>query len=259
MIVLVTGASSGIGQAVALAFARRGARVGLLARSSEKIAAVASACGGAHAVPLPADVGDPAAVSTAVGQLEAAAGPPDILVNCAGVMHVHPLRDLSLTQIEEMMRTNYLGSVYSVKAVLPRMLARGAGSIVNVSSLAGKVAARGYGGYAPTKFALAAFTDVLRQEVSHKGIHVCGVYPGPVDTNLIRDRSGRKVVDDIPGLPLYTPEYVAERIVTAVSRHSRDLYLPGVRGRLAGIAYALFPRLADAVSNRLPILQNRVD
>lgn len=257
-VVLVTGASSGIGRAVALAYARRGARVALVARRADKLASVAAACG-EGALATPADVSDPAAVRAAVARVTAAWGAPDVLVNGAGVMTVKPIRHLTPEEFHTMVCTNYLGAVYAVTAALPAMLERGTGTIINISSLAGKVPARGYGGYAPSKFALAAFTDVLRQEVAPRGIHVLGVYPGPVDTALIRDASGRKVVDDIPGLPLYTAEYVAERILAAAARRRRDLYLPGWRGRFAALAYALCPRLVDALGGRLPIRQNQID
>lgn len=257
-VVLITGASSGIGRAAALAFARRGARLGLVARSAARLAEVVSACGGL-ALALPADVGAPGAVAAAVARLTAAWGPPDVLVNCAAVLHPRPIRCLDCEEFAEMIRTNYLGTVHAVKAVLPAMLERGAGSIVNVSSLAGKVPARSYAGYAASKFAVTAFTEVLRLEVGHRGIHVCGVYPGPVATPMIRDEHGGKRVDDFPFLPVYRPEQVAEAIVRAVARRQRDVYLPHLRGRLLGALYALFPGLAGAAGARLPIRQNQVD
>lgn len=260
-VALVTGASSGIGREVAVALARRGAAVGLLGRDEVRLAQAAQQCreaGAAAAYLLRADVADWEAVRRAVEELEAALGPADILVNSAGVMYTGPIHRMAPEHFAEMIRTNYLGTVYPTRAVLPGMIARGRGSIVNLSSLAGRVAARGYGGYAPTKYAVAGFTDALRQEVAHRGIHVCGVYPGPVDTPMVRDREGKGPADPFPLVPLLRPERVAEAVVRAIERRRRDVYLPPGAG-LVGLLYAFWPRPVEWLYARLPIGQNRVD
>ncbi|BDG61022.1 SDR family NAD(P)-dependent oxidoreductase [Caldinitratiruptor microaerophilus] len=260
-VALVTGASSGIGREVALALGRRGAAVALIGRDETRLGEVAAQCraaGAAAALPLRADVADWEAVNTVVGELERTLGPADILVNSAGVMYTGPVHRMAPEHFAEMVRTNYLGTVYPTRAVLPGMIARRRGSIVNLSSLAGRVAARGYGGYAPTKYAVAGFTDALRQEVAHRGIHVCGVYPGPVDTPMVRDREGKGPADPFPLVPLLRPERVAEAVVRAIERRRRHVYLPAGAG-LVGLLYTLWPQPVEWIYARFPIGQNRVD
>lgn len=258
---VVTGGSSGIGRAVAVALARKGARVGLIGRDGARLAQSADLCRQAGAPRVAwrtADVADEGQVRQAIRDLEQALGPVAILVNSAGVLYTGPIHRMPPGWFAEMIRTNYLGTVFPTLAVLPGMLERRAGSIVNLSSLAGRVAGRGYGGYAPSKYAVAGFTDALRQEVAHRGIHVCGVYPGPVDTPMVRDRDGKGPADPLPLVPLLRAEDVAAAVVRAIERRRRDVYLPRGAGLVAAL-YALWPRPVEWVYARFRIGQNRVD
>lgn len=258
--VWVTGASSGIGHATALAFAARGAALTLTARRADELAALAAAIGarGGRATVAVADVADRTQVEAAAAQAAGAFGPIDALICSAGVMYTGPIHKTDPERFARMMAVNYLGTVHAVQAVLPAMLQRAAGHIVAISSLAGRLATRGYGGYAPTKFAVLAFTRSLRLEVAPRGVHVACLLPGPVDTPMIRDRQDQGPADTIPLLPLPGPAAVAAAAVSAVLRRRREVYVPGSL-RLLTALHTLFPAAVEWLSTRLPLRQNNLD
>lgn len=177
---VVTGANSGIGAAVAQALSASGRRVLLLARRVERLDALEVP----HALTAAVDVTDEAAVSDAIGSAEVAHGPVEMLVNCAGVLHLSPF----LTQPVEIWRrtldVNVLGTVIPIRAVLPGMVARGGGTIVNVSSVAGRHGFADHAAYCASKFAVEGLSASLRQEVGTLGVRVIVVAPGLVDTEL---------------------------------------------------------------------------
>ena len=245
----VTGASRGIGRAVAHALARRGAVVGLAARSTPHLEALAAELPGAHH-PLTCDVALPASITTAVEDFVAATGGLDLLVANAGIAHYQPVAEQSLEHIENMTAVNWLGTVHTVQAALPYMLDRGSGHIVVMSSGAGLRGFPGAAAYSATKAAQRMFAEALRHELAGSGVSVTIVYPGEIRTSLHDHEHTRLPAWYRGGPEAASPEALAQRILKAVERDSRHLhYRPFVKGM--GIVHGLSPGLADRILRRL--------
>jgi short-subunit dehydrogenase len=246
---LVTGASRGIGRALAGALASRGATVGLAARSGDELEALAATLPGEH-VPLPCDVGDRAEVEGAVARFLDAAGGLELVVANAGVAHYGPLRAMDVEAIERMTRINWLGTVYTVTAALPHLLERGAGHIVIVSSGAGQRSFPDAAAYGATKAAQRGFGEALRHELAGTGVSLTMVYPGEIATAL-HDHEHDAMPAWYRGGPDAAPaEALAERVMAAVEADRRSVFFPPLV-RLLGIAHGLSPRLADRLLRRL--------
>ena len=180
--VLITGASQGIGAAIAKVFAEeiRGVRLALVARNEKNLTAVARACSklGAKAEEFPCDVSSEAAVSALATAVTKRFGGVDVLVNNAGKFAGAPFTELSVADFDRMIAAN-LRSVFLVsRAFAPGMIARGRGDIFNMSSIAGLVAYPGGAGYSAAKFGVTGLSKVMRAELRDKGVRVCCVYPG---------------------------------------------------------------------------------
>lgn len=245
----VTGASRGIGRAVAHGLARRGAVVGLAARSTTDLNALAAELPGAHHV-LTCDVALPVSITTAVEDFVAAAGGLDLLVANAGIAHYEPIAQQSLEHIENMTAVNWLGTVHTVQAALPCMLEQGSGHIVVMSSGAGLRGFPGAAAYSATKAAQRMFAEALRHELAGTGISVTTVYPGEIRTSLHDHERTRMPAWYRGGPDAASPDVLANKILTAVERDSRHLhYRPFVKGM--GIAHGVSPGMADRILRRL--------
>jgi clavulanate-9-aldehyde reductase len=185
-VVAVTGASSGIGEATALACARAGAAVALAARRVERIEALAAQIvdEGGRALAIATDVGEEAQARAFVERAHAELGRLDVLVNNAGVMLLGPIENAPTEEWRRMIHANVFGVLYCTHAALPLMREQGSGHIVNVSSVAGRVARAGSGVYNLTKFGVGAFSESLRQEGVALGVRVTLIEPGAVATEL---------------------------------------------------------------------------
>jgi clavulanate-9-aldehyde reducatase len=185
-VVAVTGASSGIGEATALACARAGAAVALAARRADRIEKLAARIAeeGGRAVAIPTDVGEEEQARAFIERAYDEFGRLDVLVNNAGVMLLGPITNADTEEWRRMMHANVFGVLYCTHAALPLMAAQGSGHIVNVSSVAGRVARAGSGVYNLTKFGVGAFSESLRQEGVALGVRVTLVEPGAVATEL---------------------------------------------------------------------------
>ena len=186
-VVAVTGASSGIGEATALACARSGAAVALAARRTDRIEELAVRIEqetGATALAVTADVGDEDQAREFVQRAASELGRLDALVNNAGVMLLGPIADAPTEEWRRMVHVNVFGVLYCTHAALPLMREQGSGHIINVSSVAGRFARAGSGVYNLTKFGVGAFSEALRQEIAPLGLRVTVIEPGAVATEL---------------------------------------------------------------------------
>jgi short-subunit dehydrogenase len=218
--VVVTGASSGIGEATAIAFARRGARVVLIARRKDRLDDLADRIerAGGRAIAWTCDVTDLARVQKLPGLVkELTGGPVDVLVNNAGIAGGGSFAELGHDRIDEVVRVNLLAVMHVTRVFLPGMLSRGNGHVVNVASLAGRFAAPGAAVYTATKHGVVAFSESLDVTTRRRGVLVTAVNPGFVPTEGF-PASGR------PGLLTLTPERVADAIVKVVRENISPEY-----------------------------------
>ena len=211
--VVVTGASSGIGRAAALEFARRGANLVLAARRGEQLEEVAVACRalGVECRTVVTDV----TLRSDCEHLIDVAGNVDVLVNNAGFAIFDPIESARPDDLEAMMQTNYFGAVWCTQAVLPQMLARRRGTIVNVASIAGIMGYARMGGYCATKFAMIGFSETLRDEVLGRGVRVAMVCPGTVETQFFVKAERGKMPGASRLILAIKPEHVARAIANA--------------------------------------------
>jgi short-subunit dehydrogenase len=237
---LVTGASRGIGRALAGALAARGATLGLIARDAEALERLAAEL---RARALPADVGDRAAVAAAVD----AFGGLDLLVVNAGIAHYGPFATTPLERAERMTRVNWLGTLYTVHAALPHMQG---GHIVIVSSGAGLRAFPQAAAYGATKAAQRAFAEALRHELD--GVSVTTVFPGEIDTDLHAHEPER--MPAWYGSRKASPDRLAAAVIAAVEQdrrtvaYPREVALLGLNGVAPGLTDRLLRRLRGAAA-----------
>jgi 3-dehydrosphinganine reductase len=255
---LVTGGSSGIGLALAQLLAREGTNVWLLARHQDALEtalkSLATQNNQRHQVAV-ADVSNWEQVQTAVQRITREAGLPDLLINSAGITYPGYVHDIPAETFREIMDINYLGTVYTTKALLPGMLERGSGHIINISSAGGFVTGPGYAAYSPSKFAVRGFSDALRAEVKPRGLRVSLVYPPNTETpqrayEVSLQSPEVHYVDENAGLGPWKfgtlpVSQVAEEILKGVKRGSYVI-LPGSGNR---VLYRIVSLLGDFTYN----------
>jgi uncharacterized protein len=252
--VVITGASSGIGRATALEMARRGANVVLGARRADRLEAVAVECRtlGVRAITVPTDV---TKVEDCRRLIEAA-GSVDVLVNNAGFAIFGAIAEANADELRGMMDTNYFGTVHCTQAVLPQMLARRSGTIVNVASITGLMGFARMSGYCATKFALVGFTEAVRDEVLGNGVKVALVCPGTTDTEFfVKAERGK-----MPGASRLMLAVKPERIARAVCAAAEDGRYRRILPLLAATYMRMkeiFPRLAHVAFRRVSALLER--
>jgi len=240
---VVTGASSGIGAELARQLARKGMRVALVARRTERLEELAAEIGlaGGSASVHPCDVADRASVETCARDVRARLGRIDLLVNCAGYVRHVLFKDHDTEDIQRMMQTNYMGTVHWIKQVLPVMREQGAGWIVNFSSFAGLVAQPDEAAYTATKFAMTGLSDALVWEFEPLGIHVMCAYPVLVETEMFTPEVMARMPGDTGGRFMKAERFVAETL-KALERGEHHAVIP--RGyRWVGVLKTLFPGL----------------
>jgi len=252
-VLLVTGASSGIGEATARLFAKQGYRVVLAARRRERLETLAEEIRGKgeEALPIIADVADLRQIEQLVATTLSHYGKIDILFNNAGIGRLNWLENLDpLADIEAQIRVNFLGLVHTTRAVLPHMIARRSGHIINMASMAGYLATPTYTIYAASKFAVRGFSDALRREVGVYGIHVSGVYPGGVNTEFARyARAKRKTGITTPARLRLSAEQVANCVYDVARRPRRAVLIPAPMRLVAWIGF-FFPGFVDWIIER---------
>jgi len=228
-VALVTGASSGIGDATARALAAEGASVALVARRADRLDALASEIGD-RAVAIEADISDQAQASAAVERAASELGRLDILVNNAGLMLLGPIVDAPLQEWERMLQVNIAGLLYCAHAAIPHLLKAAAepprevADLVNISSVAGRVARMGSGVYNLTKHGVGAFSESLRQEVAGRHVRVSLVEPGATDTELRshnRPEIQELIAKRFSEVERLTADDIADAVVYIVTRPRR--------------------------------------
>lgn len=247
-VVVVTGASAGVGRATAIAFARQGARLGLLARGHEGLEAArrdVEAAGG-EAVVVPTDVADPDQVEAAAARVEEAFGPIDVWVNNAMTSVFSPVKEMTAAEFRRVTEVTYLGYVHGTLSALKRMLPRDAGVIVQVGSALAYRSIPLQSAYCAAKHAIVGFTDSLRSELLHdnSGVRVTVVEMPALNTpqfGWVKSRLPRKAQ---PVPPIFQPEVAAEAIVWASGHERRELWV-GFSTWKAIIGQKVIPGLLD--------------
>jgi len=210
----ITGASRGLGRAVAEVFSKEGARCALAARDAGRLEKVAQSLGppGRHLV-LPADISDESAVEAAVKAADDEFGKIDILVNCAAAALIRPLSEMSAEEWDRLMNINVRGCFLVCRAVVRQMLARQTpGRLILVSSISGKSGAAGISAYAASKFAVIGFVQSLSKELASRDITVNAVCPGAMDTDMLH----RETVEVLARQVGVTPEEMLKRYLRAL-------------------------------------------
>lgn len=229
-VVLITGASSGFGADAARLFAREGCRVILAARRVDRLTALAEEirAAGGQATVFPLDVTDQAQIERVVQGVIEQFGHIDVLFNNAGLGRLDWLETLSPQEIDLQIDVNLRGAIQMARAVLPHMLRQRSGHIINMVSVAGRIAAPLYSIYAATKFGLRAFTDALRREVAPFGVHVSGIYPGGASTEFglhAGDSVARRSIR-FPAWVHMPSLYVARKVIALAKRPRRAVIIP---------------------------------
>ena len=229
-VAVVTGAGSGIGQALALLLAKRGCRLALADINPEGLSETAAML---TSMPLlrTLDVSNRAAVEAFAAEVTAHYGAVHVVINNAGVTVTQPIAGLSYEDFEWLMGINFWGVVYGSKAFLPTLLAQKEGVIVNISSVLGLVAAPSQAAYCSAKFAVRGFTESLRQEIADSGVTALCVHPGGVKTNIVRSArfyetgtgstDKERSVQNFDKFAMTSPEGAAEIIIRAIEKGSK--------------------------------------
>jgi 3-oxoacyl-[acyl-carrier protein] reductase len=240
---LVTGASRGIGRAIALEFARQGVqRLLIVARNRQYLEQVAAEIAelGVEAVVIPLDLTNHAEVSVGIAQAWRDFGPIHLLVNCAGVAYQVPFLQSSLPNVQSEMNTNLMGMYAITRQIARRMAARQEGTIVNVSSLMGKIAAPTMATYSATKFAILGFTQALRGELADRQVNVLALLPSLTDTDMVQGFSL------FPWVVKMSPQQVAKVLIRGLRQDAPEIAV-GWQSRLALIANRLAPQLVESI------------
>src|SRR5436853_2277442 len=244
-VVFITGASSGIGRALAVELGKKGATLGLLARRAEvlnEIVGEVESVGG-HALALPVDVRDADAVRVAADELRGKFGRIDLLVANAGVGVTSDAKDLNPLDVANVININVLGAVNSVTAVLPEMIKQGSGQLVVISSLAAYRGLPKSGAYCASKAAVSAFFESLRVDLRGSGLDVTIVHPGFIKTPLTAGREAR-----LPWLQDVEP--AVKKMVNAIERRKKSYAFPWQLATLVRVGMIMPNFLYDWIASR---------
>ena len=246
-VVVITGASSGLGRAAAVEFARRGARVVLAARGLEALEDAAARCraAGSETLVVETDVTDEDAVCRLADRALELTGRIDVWVNNAGVTTFAPLLEGPFDQHRQVFETNVYGAIYGARAALPIFRRQRAGVLINVSSVLGKVGQPYVPSYVISKFALQGLSETLRKALAEESdIHVCTLLPYAIDTPHFEHGANRVGRDARAMPPMQAPEKVARALVALAENPRRERYVP--RTAAAAVAlHGIFPDLGD--------------
>jgi short-subunit dehydrogenase len=249
-VVVVTGASSGAGRAIALAFARTGARLVLAARREQPLAEVVDQCeqAGGSALAVPTDVSDAAAVQALAEAALNFGGRIDVWVNNAGVLAVGPFEETPVSVHDQVIRTNLMGYLHGAHAVLPYFKDQGYGVLINNISVGGYTPAPYAVGYTASKFGLRGLSQAIKGELyKWPNIHVCDVYPAFLDTPGMQHAANYTGHYIKPAPPVYDPQRVALAVV-ALADHPQEAITVGSAAIFLRLATLFAPRLSRRIS-----------
>jgi NAD(P)-dependent dehydrogenase (short-subunit alcohol dehydrogenase family) len=248
-VVVITGASSGIGRAAALEFARKGAKVVLAARGVPALEEVAALCrqAGSLALVVETDVTHEAAVQCLAAKALELTGRIDVWINNAGVTVFAPLDDGPFEPHQRVVETNVYGAMFGARAILPIFKRQHAGVLINVSSVLGKVGQPYVPSYVISKFAIQGLAETLRTAVADQpDIHVCTLLPYSIDTPHFEHGANRVGLDARALPPVQAPEEVARAMLSLAEHPRRELYVP--RSARLGVAlHGMFPTIGDRI------------
>jgi short-subunit dehydrogenase len=250
-VAVVTGASRGIGKVIAGELARRGARVAITARSEGDLKEVADSIGG---LAVPADIANAEDRERILRSVEAELGPVDLLVNNAGIESIRAFAEMPEQDIHDIIDVNLLSTMLLTRLVLPGMLARRRGHVVNIASVAGKVIAPWNSVYSATKHALVGWTLSMRVELDGSGVGASVICPGFVAREGLFARWGDERTGRRSGA-FTTPEKVADAVARAVERNIPEIVSSGPIGRISDVALAISPRIVYAAGKRSPAVK----
>ena len=253
--IIITGGSSGIGRGLALRLAEEGANLALVARDPEKLSRTreevlsGSSDPGSRVEIFSCDVTDAEKVEQTMNNIAVELGSPDYLFNSAGILIADYFENLPRNNFQEMMNTNFFGTLYFIKAVLPYFKEKGGGHIVNISSISGVIGVFGYTSYCASKFAVVGLTEALRAELKPQGISIHLVLPPEVDTPMLtKVNQGRPIENRMltRTMPTLSVEQVVDAILKGVAK-GRYLIIPGGQARILSRLSQIFPSLTRRV------------
>jgi short-subunit dehydrogenase len=252
--VVITGASSGIGESCARKFVAEGARVVLAARSAEPLRRLVDELGADVAHAVPTDVSDLDACGRLLEEAKSRFGTIDVLVNNAARNSRGPLEELPTDEMLQILNVNLRAPMVLTRLALPTMRAQDSGTVVNVASLAGRFPLDDEATYSTTKFGLRIFSFAVAEELRNTNVRICVVSPGPVETGFILDES---VVDTVPPLvfsqPMSTADEIADLVLASAADGRRERTKPALSGKIATLTY-----LVPAVRKLLvPMLERK--
>ncbi|MBI5667848.1 MAG: SDR family oxidoreductase [Chloroflexi bacterium] len=249
-VVVITGASSGIGRQTALKLGQLGASVVLAARNGEALVEVADEIrrSGGQALVVPTDVSDWNQVQQLAQQAISTFGRVDTWINDAATSVYATVEDTTLQEYEQLIQVNYLGTVYGVKAILPHMKQQGGGTIINLGSVESQRALPYHSAYSATKHAVKGFTEALRmeQEREKSGVNITLIMPAGINTPFFNHSRSKIGAQPQPAPPAYPPELVADAIIYAAQHKVRDIYVGG-----ASWLFTLMERISPKLTDKL--------
>ncbi len=247
-VIVLTGASSGIGRVAALRFAERGAALVIASRNEEALGAVAEElrARGARIHVVPTDVSDSAQVTALAQQAVDTFGRIDTWINDAGVSMFGTVDETDYDELEQVIRVTLLGTMYGMKAAVPHLRANGGGKIINLGSVASQIPLPLQAPYAAAKHGVKGFADTLRIELEHEraNIDITTILPASINTPFFANARSRMGAEPQPMPPIYAPEIVADAIVFAAQHPQRDIYVGGA-SKAFTVLHSLFPSLAE--------------
>lgn len=256
---VVTGASRGLGRHIARALAAEGVDLGLVARSAGALERVASELGEAHGVaasPIPADLSDRREVEAAAGRARSELGAVDVLVNNAGLMTTHPFHLRDPDDIEKGVRVNLLAPLLLARHLVPEMVERGRGHVVNISSLAGKIGPPYEEVYGATKAGLIGFTQSLRREYRGTGVSASVICPGYVTgTGMYADVVDETGVTAPERIGRATPAGVASAVLRGICDDAPEIVVNSAPVRPLTVLSEVSPRLGEWLGRRLGVFR----